>query len=78
MVYNGNLSDLNVDLWDPSFSFPTVKSTLRVVGRGPYMDDQDIKKIFLNFMLSEEVRPYCGLILIRLLQRRYGKNASRN
>ena len=25
------------------------------------MEDRDIGEIFLNFMLSKEVRPYCGV-----------------
>ena len=38
----------------------TVISTFRAVDRFKYMADRDIGEIFLNFMLSEEVRPYCG------------------
>ena len=57
MVYNRNLSVLSTDLWAPNFSFTTTGSTFRAVEKGTCI----IREMLLNFMLSEEVRPYCGV-----------------
>ena len=36
-------------------------STLRAVDKGTYMAYRDIEDMLLNLMLSEEVRPFCGV-----------------
>ena len=61
MLYNGNSSGLNEVIWASHFSLTTVKSTLRATEQGSYTADRDIGEIFLNFMLSKEVRPYCSV-----------------
>ena len=61
MVYNGISSVLKSYLWGPHFSLPTVGSTLRAAERGTFMADRDIGEMFINFMLSEEARSFCGV-----------------
>ena len=61
MFYNGTSSGLNASLWDPHFDFPAVGSTLREVGNGTFMAGRNIGEMFLNFMLSEYVRSFCGV-----------------
>ena len=58
MLYNGKLSGLNGDLWDPNFYLPTVLLMLISLEEGTYMVDRDTGYIFLNFMLSDKVRPF--------------------
>ena len=67
MMHNGTACGLRSFLWDPRFVMPTVASTLRVVEEGFYMEDRDIGEIFLNFLLSEEVRPFFGVGVIRFI-----------
>ena len=59
MVYNGVSSGLNNAMWDPHFALPTVRHTLMETEDGTYMADRDIGEMFLNFMLSKDVRHYC-------------------
>ena len=59
MVYNDAYSGLNTLLCDPKFALPTIWFNLWVVKNGTYMKNQDIGEMFLNFVLSEEVRPFC-------------------
>ena len=61
MVYNDMLIRFNTFLWDPHFALPTVDSTLRKVEEVIHMIDRDVWEMFLNFMLSDEVRPFCGV-----------------
>lgn len=61
MVYNGSSSGLNSALWAPHFSLPTVTQELRSIVQGTHMADRDIGDMFLNFLLGEEVREYCGV-----------------
>ena len=61
MVYNRTYSDINSSLWAPNFSLPTVRSNLWEVERGTFMADCDIAEMFLNFILSEEVRYFCAV-----------------
>ena len=60
MVYNGTYSGLNNSLWSPQFALPMVGSNLCAVDKGTFMEDQGIWDMLLNFMLSEEVIPFCG------------------
>ena len=39
----------------------TVGSTLHVVEKGTFIVDPDIGEMFLNFVLSEVVRLFCGV-----------------
>ena len=56
MVYNGTYVGLNTLLCDTSFVMPTFWSNLWEVERGAYMVEREIGQMFLNFILSEEVR----------------------
>ena len=60
MVYNGTSSGLKYALQAPHFALTMVKTTLRSIEQVTCMANRDIGKIFLNFMLSKEVRPYLG------------------
>ena len=62
MVYKGTYIGLNTSLWDPHFALPMAVSTLCAVEKGKFMADRDIGEMFLNFMLSEEFRPFCGVV----------------
>ena len=61
MVYNRISSGLNSYIWATHFALPTVGSTIWAVKRGMIMSDRDIGEMFLNFMLSEEVRSFYGV-----------------
>ena len=61
MVYNWNYSGIYSSLWAPHFALPEVWSALQAVERVTFMAYSDIGGIFLNFMLSEEVRLFCGV-----------------
>ena len=56
MLYNGTSSGLNSSLWADNFDLPTVGSILWAVERGNFMADRDIGEMFLDHILSEEVR----------------------
>ena len=43
-----------------------VGSTLRKVEKGTFMADLDIGEMFLNFMLSKEVRLFCGVVAMNV------------
>ena len=61
MMYSGTSIMLNTSLWDPHFAIPTAVPTLRAVEQGTYMTDRDIGEFFINFVISGEVRPFCGV-----------------
>ena len=61
MVYDASVSGLNKCLWVPWFLMPTVRSHLRAINPSYYMSDIDIGEMFLNFMMHEDLRPYCGV-----------------
>ena len=61
MVYNGTSSGLNPCLWAPNFVLPTVETHLRGVEPGYWMADRDLGEMFLNFVLHESLRQYCGV-----------------
>ena len=61
MVYIGASSGLNDSLPAPQCSLPTVQTTLMETEEVTYMADKDIGKMFLDFMLRNEVRPYFGV-----------------
>ena len=43
-----------------------IRSNIRAVEKGTFMADWDIGDMLLNFMLSEEVKPFCGLYAINV------------
>jgi hypothetical protein len=63
MVYDGTKSGLNAVLWAPWFPLPTIDSLLRNVEAGTWMADNDVGEMFLNFILHESVRTFCGVDL---------------
>ena len=66
MVYHGTKRGFNGSCWAPWFMLPTVEQHLRATDPGSYMGDLDIGEMFLNFVLNEEVRQYCGIDLTRV------------
>lgn len=66
LVYNGSSSGLNDAVWAPWFSLPTVDSHLRAVDESTFMSDNDVKEMFLNFMMDPVIRPYSGVDLTTL------------
>ena len=66
ILYNRNTRGLNSSLWAPRFYLTTVESTLWAVERGTFTSDRDIGEIFMNFMLSDEVRSFCGVDVTNL------------
>ena len=61
MVYNVTYSGMNTSLRNTHFALPMIRSTIRFVDKGTFMADWLIGNILLNFMLSEEVIPFCGV-----------------
>ena len=45
---------------------PTVQLSLMNTEEDNYMADWGIEEIFLNFMLSKDVRPYCGVYISKV------------
>ena len=74
MVYDGTLNGLNNFPWSPHCEFTTVASTLRIVDEGTYMGDRYIGEMFLNFILSEEVGPFCGVYVTNVKTEEDWKN----
>ena len=66
LVYNGSSSGLNDAVWAPWFSLPTVDSHLRAVDESTFMSDNDVKEMFLTFMMDPVIRPYSGVDLTTL------------
>ena len=54
LVYNATSSGLSDAIWALRFSLPMVESHLRSVDQDTYLADNNIGKIFLNFMLDVE------------------------
>ena len=61
MVYNGTYSGMNTSLWDPHFSLPMAVSTLHAVEKGTFLADCYIGDMLLNYILSQELIPFCGV-----------------
>ena len=61
MVYNGTSIGMNTSLWYPYFLLPMFGSTLHAAEKGNFMADWYIGYMFLNFMLSEKSRQFCGV-----------------
>ena len=58
MVYTGTSSGMNTSIWDPHFALTMVGSSLHSVEKGTFMLDWYIGDILLNFIFSEESRPF--------------------
>ena len=63
VVYDATSSGLNDTLWAPSFGLPTVDSVLRAVEFCTWLGDNDLGEMFLNFVLSKDIREYAGIDL---------------
>ena len=61
MVYNGTYSGMNTSLWYTHFALPMVGSTIHDLEKGNFMEGWYIGDMLLDFILSEEVIPFCGL-----------------
>ena len=61
MIYNGTSRGLNNSLFDTHFALHTDGYNLCLVGKGIFMANWVIGEILLNFVISEEVTPYCGV-----------------
>ena len=66
MVYDGTSSGFHQAVWAPSFTLPTVDSSLKAVESGTWMGDVYIGEMFLNFPLHESAQMYCGVDLTTL------------
>lgn len=67
MVYDGSKSGLNLVLFAPWFSLPTVDGMCRSLMPGSWCADNDYGEQFLNFKLHPELRKYCGVDLSQLV-----------
>jgi hypothetical protein len=61
MVYNGTGSGLNDAVWAPHFGLPYVTHTVRSLMPGYCQCDLDVGEMFLNFLLSEELKQLSGV-----------------
>ena len=66
MVYNETYKGINTSLWDTHFLLTIVRSNIRAVEKGTFMAYWDIGYMLLDFMLSEEVIPFCGVDVMNL------------
>jgi len=74
MVYDSTVAKLNDCLWAPWFAMPTIRTHLRAIGPGSYMADVDIGEMFLNFVMHESLRQYCGVDLSQYFPERRGRD----
>ncbi len=63
MVYDATKSGHNDSLWVPSFSLPTPEAMTNLLTSDSWMGDLEIGEHFLNFPLSQDLQPYCGIDL---------------
>ena len=61
MLYNRTSISIKSSLYPPPFDLPTIGFTLQTVKRGTFMVDHDIGEMFPKFIVSEEVRYFCGM-----------------
>ena len=62
-LYDATKSGLNVAMFAPWFSMPTVDTLLRTTVASSYMTDCDVGEPFPNFMLEPSVRLHGGVDL---------------
>ena len=62
-VYNAGANGINEKGWVPSFYRPTVSSLLHMIDNEAVMQEQDIREIFLNFMLHLSACRFTGIDL---------------
>ena len=61
MVYNGTSSSLNTGVWAPHFGLSYVSHTVRSLMTSYCQCDLDVGKMFLNFLLHEELKRLSGV-----------------
>lgn len=61
VVYDATQCGLNDCLWKPNFFLPTVDSILRNASSSSWFGDIDLGKMFLNYALDLDLRPYAGV-----------------
>ena len=66
MVYNCMPNVLNVVLWSPNFTLPTMSTQMRSIQLGTSMGDIFISKMFLNFTIHKILRKRCGLDVMHI------------
>ena len=54
---------MNDCFWAPPFFLPKVGSLLRIVDHTLFMEDRDIREMFLNFELHPNTRRFAGVDL---------------
>jgi hypothetical protein len=64
-VYDGTKSRLNAALWALWFPLPNVELLLQSVVPGMFMSDNDVGKMFLNFVLHTSIQERCGVDLTK-------------
>jgi hypothetical protein len=62
-VHDGSIGGLNLTIWVPQFFLPTIMTHLRAVNENTHVADVDIGKVFLNFILHEDLRALAGVDL---------------
>jgi hypothetical protein len=65
-VFHVGTNKLNICIWTPSFSLPTVNSFLCIVDHNTLMANQDMGKMFLNFYLHLDTIKFAGIDLAPL------------
>ena len=68
MVYDATKCGLNDSVWAPNFAMPTVDSSLRAMEVTTWCGDIDLGEMFLNYMMDEKIRPYCGIDVTECLR----------
>ena len=63
MVFDANMSGINVSLWYPNLMLPVIGSLLMIVGPEMHMVDIDVGDMFYNFRISPVLEKYCGMDL---------------
>ena len=61
VVYDATKSLLNISLWAPNFSLPTIDTVLRAADFMSWFGDADLGEHFLNFLLDERLRSSAGV-----------------
>ena len=61
MLYNGRSSVIKNILWDLHLKLPTMENKLGSVKEGLFMEDLCIGKFYLNVLLHEYLKKYCGV-----------------
>jgi hypothetical protein len=63
MVYDQSISGLNNAMWVPGFMLPKINTHLLAVEEQTFMVDINVREMFLNFVLHEELRSLSGVDL---------------